>query len=275
MELSFTTLGCPEWDLHTICTKGRDYGYDGVDFRGLQETMDITQLSAFTSGIAQTWQQLQDAGLEVSGINSNIRVCVPEKLQDNVEEARRSIPMAKALDCEAIRVFGAGDSAAHSKEALADIGRDTMEQILALDGASDLKWLFETHDEWIKAVECQLLLDRISNEAFGVLWDMGHTARVGEESPEQTWQAVGPRVAYTHIKDAVYEPGHAEAMKDGWRYVAPGTGQLPLQEAIALLKQYGYDGWIMFEHEKRWHPELEDPDDIFPVFAAWARPLVG
>ena len=237
--------------------------------------MDITQLSAFTSGIAQTWQQLQDAGLEVSGISSSIRVCVPEKLQDNIEEARRSIPMAKTLDCEAIRVFGAGDSTAHSKEALADIGRDTMEQILALDGASDLKWLFETHDEWIKAVECKLLLDRIPNEAFGVLWDMGHTARVGEESPEQTWQAVGPRVTYTHIKDAVYEPGHAEAMKDGWRYVAPGTGQLPLQEAIALLKQHGYDGWIMFEHEKRWYPELEDPDDIFPVFAAWARPLVG
>ena len=275
MKLSFTTLGCPEWDLHAICAKGRDYGYDGVDFRGLQETMDITQLSAFTSGIAQTWQQLQDAGLEVSGISSSIRVCVPEKLQDNIEEARRSIPMAKALGCEAIRVFGAGDSTAHSKEALADIGRDTMEQILALDGASDLKWLFETHDEWIKAVDCKLLLDRIPNEAFGVLWDMGHTARVGGESPEQTWQAVGPRVAYTHIKDAVYESGHAEAMKDGWRYVAPGTGQLPLQEAIALLKQYGYDGWIMFEHEKRWHPELEDPDDILPVFAAWARPLVG
>jgi hypothetical protein len=42
MELNFTTLGCPEWDLHAICAKGRDYGYDGVDFRGLQETMDIT-----------------------------------------------------------------------------------------------------------------------------------------------------------------------------------------------------------------------------------------
>ena len=42
MEFNFTTLGCPEWDLHAICAKGRDYGYDSVDFRGLQETMDIT-----------------------------------------------------------------------------------------------------------------------------------------------------------------------------------------------------------------------------------------
>ena len=206
MKISFTTLGCPDWDLDTICRRGREYGYEGVDFRGLQETMDITQLPAFTSGVAQTRRQLADAGMEVSGISSSIRVCVPEKLEENVEEARRSIPVANALGCGAIRVFGGGDSKTCSKEELADIGRETMEQILELDGACQLKWLFETHDEWIRAVECKLLLDRIPNEAFGVLWDMGHTARVGEESPEQTYQAVGPRIGYTHVKDAVYDP---------------------------------------------------------------------
>lgn len=64
-------------------------------------------------------------------------------------------------------------------------------------------------------------------------------------------------------------------MKDGWRYVPPGAGQLPLEEAIALLKGHGYDGWIMFEHEKRWHRELESPEEIFPIFSAWVRPLLG
>ena len=62
MKISFTTLGCPDWDLDTICRRGSEYGYDGVDFRGLQETMDITQLPAFTSGVAQTRRQLADAG---------------------------------------------------------------------------------------------------------------------------------------------------------------------------------------------------------------------
>ena len=145
MKISFTTLGCPEWSLDDICAKGGDY--DGVDFRGLQDTMDITQLPAFTTGVAATRRKLQDAGLEVSGVSSSIRVCVPEKLEDNIEEARRSIPVANDLGCGAIRVFGNGDSNAHSKEQLADIGRETMEQILALDGAGALKWLFETHDE--------------------------------------------------------------------------------------------------------------------------------
>ncbi len=115
----------------------------------------------------------------------------------------------------------------------------------------------------------------MSDSAFGVLWDMGHTARVGGETPAETYAAVGARTFYTHVKDAVYDADHPQAMKDGWRYVQPGTGQLPLAEAIALLKQNGYDGWVMFEHEKRWHPELEEPDVIFPQFVGWAQPLIG
>ncbi len=72
-------------------------------------------------------------------------MCVPEKLQDNLEEARRTIAVAKALDCAQVRVFGGGDSETHSKEALADVGRATVEQLLELDGARVLTWVFETH----------------------------------------------------------------------------------------------------------------------------------
>jgi hypothetical protein len=39
------------------------------------------------------------------------------------------------------------------------------------------------------------------------------------------------------------------------------------------LKSSGYDGWLQFEHEKRWHPNLPEPEEIFPVFAKWARPF--
>jgi sugar phosphate isomerase/epimerase len=275
MKLSTTTLGCPAWSLDEIIKNCSEYGLAGIDFRGMQDVLDVTQLPEFTSGVNETKRKLVDAGLQVSGISSSIRVCVSEKLQDNIEEAKRTIAAVKALDCTQIRVFGAGDSAVHSKEQLADIGRDTIEKILQLDGARDIKWVFETHDEWIKAVDCKLLLDRIPDPAFGVLWDMGHTARVGGETPAETYAAVGPRTFYTHVKDAVFDETHARAMKDGWRYVPPGTGQLPLAEAIALLKENNYDGWIMFEHEKRWHDELEEPEVIFPQFVGWARPLIG
>ncbi|MDB5328800.1 MAG: Xylose isomerase domain protein barrel [Phycisphaerales bacterium] len=76
---------------------------------------------------------------------------------------------------------------------------------------------------------------------------------------------------YVHLKDAVPAQGHAHAMADGWRYVLPGEGTLALGEAVAVLSDQGYDGWLVFEHEKRWHPELEEPDVAFPAFVRWAK----
>jgi sugar phosphate isomerase/epimerase len=274
MKLTFTTLGCPEWDLETICRRARAYGFDGVDFRGYLDTLDVTTLPEFTTGVAESRRLLKDAGLEVSGVSSSITVCAPEKWEANLEEARRTIEVANALGAPNVRIYGGGDLTRHTREELGKIGCEGVEQILALDGAAGLHWLFETHDNWIKSADCRLLLDAIPDPAFGALWDMGHTPRVGGETPAETCAAIGPRIGNTHVKDAVYEPDHPKAMQDGWRYVFPGTGQLPIAEAVNLLRANGYDGWLTFEHEKRWHPNLPEPQDIFPAFTAWARSVL-
>jgi sugar phosphate isomerase/epimerase len=273
MKLAFMTLGCPTWDLDTICKRGREYGYEGVDFRGYLDTLDITLLPMFTTHAAATLRRLNDAGLEVSAISSSITVCVPEKHVDNLEEARRTIAASHGLHSTNVRIFGGGDLDAHNRPELAAIGRKCIEDILALDGALDLHWLFETHDRWVKASDCRLLLESIPDPAFGAIWDMGHTYRIGGEAPRDTFAALKGRVGYTHIKDAIYDPTDPKAMEDGWHYVLPGTGELPLAESIGLLKENGYDGWLQFEHEKRWVPNLLEPEKIFPAFVKWARPL--
>jgi len=275
MKISFMTLGCPNWNLDMICQKGREYGFDGVDFRGYLGELDITKLALFTTQGAETKQRLTDAGLAVSGISSSIKVCEPERRMENIEEAKRTIELAKRLDSQNVRVFGGGQLDGSSHEELAKIGLDCMQDLLDLDGANELHWLFETHDNWVTSANCTLLLNRIDNPAFGALWDLGHTARVGGERPEQTWAAIGSRVGYTHVKDAIYDTSHPQAMDDGWRYVLPGTGQLPLAEAIGLLRRNGYDGWLMYELEKFWHPNLEEPEVAFPAFVEWIKPLIA
>jgi sugar phosphate isomerase/epimerase len=279
MKLAFMTLGCPNWDLTTICKRGREYGFDGVDFRGYLDSLDVTLRPEFTTGAATTRRMLTDAGLDVSAISSSITVCMPDKLEANLEEARRTIGVALALGASNVRIFGGGDPNT-PRLALTKIGRDCIEQILALDGAANLHWLFETHDLWVKAADCRLLLNEIPNPAFGALWDMGHTYRVGGEKPADTFKALcdatgNSRVGYTHVKDAVHDPKHPLAMEDGWHYVLPGEGQLPLAESITLLHANGYGGWLQFEHEKRWHPALLEPEIAFPVFTAWARKLLA
>ncbi len=273
MKLSFMTLGCPEWDLQTVIDRAVEYGYQGVDFRGLRDEIDVTTLPEFTTGVADTRRRFDDAGLRVCTISSSLRVCDPERRGENLDEARRTLEVAANLDVENVRVFGGGPVEEIGHEKAADIGVETMGAVLDLDGADSVRWLFETHDHWIRSSDCALLLSRITSPSFGALWDIGHTSRVGGESPEQTFAAFGDRIGYAHIKDAVYDPNHPQAMDDGWRYVPAGTGSLPLAAGLTLLRQAGYTGWVTFEHEKRWHPELAEPEVAFPQFIEWFRSL--
>jgi sugar phosphate isomerase/epimerase len=233
--------------------------------------MDITTLPAFTRDLTATAAKIRNAGLEVSGISSSIRLCDSNQRSGNIEEARRSIPVAVGLGARFVRMFGGGDPAKTPRSELAKVGADCMKAILELDGARQIKWVLETHDAWIATRDYLMLLNKLPKDAVGALWDIAHTPCCAGETPSQAMKAFGSRVAYTHIKDAarVKKAGKAGP---AWRYdVAPGAGDVPLAEAIGLLKKAGYNGWLVFEHEKRWIAELAEPEAIFPGYATWAR----
>ncbi|MDQ8179946.1 sugar phosphate isomerase/epimerase family protein [Pelagicoccus sp. SDUM812005] len=272
MKLAFTTLACPEWDLETIIRKGAEYGFDGVDFRGTGSGIDITEQPEFTAGIEATRALIAESGLVVSGVSSSIRICDTDKLEANLEEARRTIPVALALGAKQIRVFGYGDEGASRAEWVAQ-GARCMQAILKLEGAEQLDWLLEMHDYWVDSADCRMLLDAVGHPCFRILWDIGHTTRIGTESPETTFAQLGSFIPCVHLKDAVFDESHEFAMKDGWRYVLPGEGQLPLAKAVATLKSGGYAGWYVFEHEKRWHADLEEPDVALQAYVKWLRSL--
>jgi len=271
MRPALSTLSCPDWRLETVVDRTSEYGLEGIDLRGLGEEIDVTRSPQFTDDLDATRERISGAGLAVAAISSSIHVCQPEDRDDDVAEAERTIPLADALDADVVRVFGGGDVEAHTREELADVAATTMEEILALDGARDLTWVVETHDHWTRSPDAKLLLDAIDDPAVGALWDVGHTTRVSDESPDETLGVLGDDVAHLHLKDAVHDPDHPDAMDDGWRYVLPGEGELPLTAALQALDERGYDGWVTFEHEKRWHPELEDPATANRAFAEWFR----
>ena len=268
MKPALSTLGCPDWSLETICERAQEYGFDGVDFRGILDEVDITKTPEFTDRLAESQARLDAADLPVTCLSSSIRICVEDEYDQHLAEAARYIDLATTLDVPYVRVFGMGDAEAHSLDELAAIGADTMAGILDLPGADEVTWILETHDNWTTIENYQLLLDRLPDE-MGVLWDAGHTTRITDDEPAATVDAFGERIEYVHLKDAVYDPNHSDAMDDGWRYVLPGEGELPLASVLDELDEAGYDGWVAFEHEKRWHSVLPEPEVAYPAFVEW------
>ena len=54
---------------------------------------------------------------------------------------------------------------------------------------------------------------------------------------------------------------------DKVRYVLVGEGDVPVKTQVQVLAAGGYKGYYGFEWEKRWHPEIPDPEVAFPHYA--------
>jgi len=52
--------------------------------------------------------------------------------------------------------------------------------------------------------------------------------------------------------------------KDAAKEADLGEGEVPVKEAIGTWAQHGYDGYVCVEWEKKWHPEIEEPEVAFP-----------
>jgi sugar phosphate isomerase/epimerase len=124
--------------------------------------------------------------------------------------------------------------------------------------------LQESHGDFIHSADLQTVVTRVGSDAFALLWDAHHTFVVGQEAPADTWKSLGRYVRHTHLKDSVPEG-------DDRKYVLTGTGQVPVKEQVRVLVKGGYKGYYCYEWEKKWHPEIEEPEIAFPHYARTMR----
>jgi glucosamine-6-phosphate deaminase len=48
-----------------------------------------------------------------------------------------------------------------------------------------------------------------------------------------------------------------------------GQGDFEAESVLHQLRLFGYQGFVSFEWEKRWHPEIEEPEVALPHFLSW------
>jgi sugar phosphate isomerase/epimerase len=130
--------------------------------------------------------------------------------------------------------------------------------------AADVTVIIESHGDFTHSADLQQILKSVASPSFALLWDAHHTFVAGHETPAFTWKQLGPHVRHTHLKDSVPEGTER-------RYVLTGTGQVPVKEQVRVLAKGGYKGFYCFEWEKKWHPEIEEPEVAFPHYAKTMR----
>ena len=265
MKLAFSTLGCPEWDLDRIITAAREWGYDGVEWRGYQDEMELPRAPIFTAAARnETRRRFQDSALEFVCLGSSVRLSdpAPERRERERSAFAAYAELARFLGCGLVRVFGGNlPSGVDRAAALPEMAAFVRElgEIAAEHGVT---LVLETHDAFSTGAQVAELLRRADHPSVGALWDLHHPYRQGEP-PETTVQVLDPYLRHAHVKDS----------RDG-HYCLMGEGDVPLARMLGLLRERGYEGWISVEWEKRWHPEIAAPEEVFPQYARRLRELL-
>ena len=264
--LGFSTLGCPTWPWAKILDFAAEQQFASIELRGILENMDLTQVPELApERLGETKRQLKAHGLSVSclGASAQMHDLDPAKHAAQLDEARRFIDLAHALSAPYVRVFG--------NEYVKDVPR---EQMLAHIGGAlrslgdyakpkNVTVIIESHGDFTNSPALLEILQRADSPNVALLWDAHHTFVSGKEQPEDTVRQLGRYIRHTHLKDSV------PAGNDR-RYVLTGTGDVPVKRQIAALAKIGYRGFYSFEWEKRWHPEIEEPEVAIAQYARTA-----
>ena len=126
-------------------------------------------------------------------------------------------------------------------------------------------WL-ETHGDFATAAATRSLLEEAGSEGLGAVWDPANAFSEFGEEPEAGAAALGPFLRHVHLKDVRRPPDG----KIPWPPALPGRGDFPAARVLEWLTAAGGDRWVSFEWEKRWHPEIEEPEVALPHFLRWA-----
>jgi sugar phosphate isomerase/epimerase len=262
VKLGFSTLGCPIWTTEEIIEGARRYGFDGVELRMVRGQVDLRALPELAPGrIDATREGFRSAGVEVFCVDTSLRLgwLAGARRAAQLDEAQAMLELARGLHAPSIRVFG-GDLDGRDPTA-ADLPRlyEQLVTLADLGQQAGVKVLLETHDTFSTGGAVAALLESGAGVPVGVLWDVLHSYRHRETFAE-TLEAVGDHIDLVHLKDAgTFSP-------DGFDLKLIGEGSLPIPEAVRLLQARGYDGYLSFEWEKGWHPDLAEPEVAFPHY---------
>lgn len=242
-------------------------GYDGIELRFVEGEDSLWKLPVFQGNeLSSTRRAFADCGLAISCLDTSCRFHSPDASERHrwFDEGERMSDLAAALGAPGLRVFGdriqPGTDRITTRGWIAE-GVGKLSEVASKKGIE--VWI-ESHGDFASSAETLAILSQAAAPCVGVVWDPANCLIEAQESPAEGASKLGSAIRHTHIKDLRKNNGE-------WDHVLTGDGSFPLHQLLAALRRLGYDRFISFEWEKRWHPEIPSAEIALPHFVNWFR----
>jgi fatty-acyl-CoA synthase len=256
MKYGFSTIGCPDWLWSEVVATAKDLGYDGIELRGLAKRTYLPSTRTFSLENCHLIRlKLEELNLEIPCLSTSAFI-YDKNLQEKAQiEMRDYINLASLLDTPFIRVLA--DKEAHPGNVVDEaVILENLREISSVAEEKEVMVLVETNGVFGDSRRMAALMEKLNDSNVGVLWDVHHPFRFYGEKPVDTYNRLKDWICYTHVKDSVMENGDVA-------YKMFGYGDIPLKEALGLLVDNGYEGYVVLEWLKMWVADLEDPGIVF------------
>jgi len=265
MKIAYTTLSCPNWSWEKILSETTRLEYDGIEIRGMEGEMFLPKARPFLpENLEKTLEQIHEKQIKIIALNTSCQFHELDKFDYFIAEGKAHIDLAQKLGVSYIRIFGNKvPDPSRKEEMITQISRGVQE-LCDYGLQRNVRILLETHGDFSDLDNMMPVLEKVTGANLGVLWDMEHTYKTYGTIIEPFIERIFPYIEHVHVKDTKKVDGK-------FQLCFIGEGEVPIQNNIELLKKYGYTGYLSMEWEKKWHPELEEPEVVLPAFIQYIR----
>lgn len=250
MKLAFSTLGCPDFSWSDIYSMAKDFGFDGIEMRGLGNDIFSVRAQPFRPDqLDKTIANLKRLRLEIPCLSTGCVLKDAYNWNETKEEIKEYIRLAEKLGTPYIRLLGDRNADAEGPVD-DDVVLRALREIVPYAEKHHVILLVETNGVYSDTNRLRDLLVRVESDNVAALWDMHHSYRFAGESPETTIQNLGVYIKHIYIKDSKMVDGKV-------KYKIMGEGDMPIESMIRALRSVNYEGYISLEWVKNTAPELQ------------------
>ena len=242
-----------------ICDLAKEMGFDGIEFINLKNDKwgEIDDEFKIADRIRAHCEKIK---LEIIAYTVGANFLVDD-VDNEMAKLRHHVDVAERLGAPILR----HDVTYNLRSKEGYTYRDAIDEIAPLVNeisnyakAKGIRTCTENHGFVFQAPErVKDLIDRVSNENYGWLCDLGNFLCADKE-PLDSLKIALPYVMHVHAKDFLFKSGKEPKPAGfsittvGGNYIrgtVVGHGVVPVKDCVDILKSAGYNGWISLEFE--------------------------
>jgi sugar phosphate isomerase/epimerase len=258
MKPAMSTVACPDWTLDRVVPFAARAGYLGLELRTFGPTHSEIACEPALTGAEKLRDLMADEGIDPAALATSIRYDatvwppvlgrVIGDFERPVRETKDAVTLAASVECPFVRVF--------VFEIEGETRASAMRRILQrLDLAArtarhtGVRLLLENGGSFPTAADLREIIDRLATPFIAAAYSPAVAAGAGED-PLEGVKLLGSTLASVKVKDMA-----------GGKPCSLGEGELGVEPFVRGLAETGYDGWLVYEHERIWWPALGDPSE--------------